>query len=71
MFLPKWILLNKFCELTGYTSDAFHGKKRRGIWLEGLHWKYGPDRHIFVAWQEIDRWVEADQESQYAASSSR
>ncbi|MDX8401873.1 MAG: hypothetical protein R8K47_04510 [Mariprofundaceae bacterium] len=68
--LPKWILLKKFCEMTGYTKHAFHAKKQRGVWLEGLHWKYGPDGHIFINWREVDRWVEADQGSKYGASAS-
>ncbi|MDQ6958886.1 MAG: hypothetical protein Q9M24_07250 [Mariprofundaceae bacterium] len=72
VMLPiKWLKLKAWCAITGYTEDAFHGKKSRGEWLEGVHWKKAPDGNIFISWQEIDRWVETEQESRYGASASR
>jgi len=67
----KWIKLKAWCAITGYTKDAFNGKKQRGEWVENIHWKKAPDDNIFINWQEIDGWVEADQGSQYAETASK
>lgn len=68
--LPKWILLKKFCDLVGYSKHAFYAKKQRGIWVKGIHWKYAPDGHIVINWQEIEKWVEAGPDMKYGATAS-
>lgn len=67
---PRWILLSLWLEKTGYTDNAFHSKRRRGIWLQDIHWTRAPDGHIMVDWRALDQWVEADRESSHAATAS-
>lgn len=67
----KWIKLNRFCELTGYTSDAVYAKMKKGVWLEGAFWKKGPDGHIFINTEEYQRWVEGETSLQALKSAAR
>ena len=32
----KWILLEKFCALSGYSENAIRIKLSRGIWIDGV-----------------------------------
>jgi hypothetical protein len=57
-----WVLLTHWSKYTGYSRDAFNGKVRAGIWLEGKHWMKSPDGKIQVNWRAIQEW----KESQYA-----
>lgn len=34
--VPKWILLEKYCELTGDTKEAVYARRKKGDWLEGV-----------------------------------
>ena len=37
-FLPlKWIRIEKFCDLTGYTPAGVRGKISTGVWASGIH----------------------------------
>lgn len=56
----RWVRLNKFCELSGYTDDAVYAKIRKGVWVEGVHWRKAPDGHIMVNTEEYQRWVESE-----------
>ena len=47
-----------FCELTGYTVDAVDGKVRKGVWLEGIHYRRAPDGHILIDLRAFHAWVE-------------
>lgn len=55
----KWIKLRKYCEISGDTSDAVHAKRKRGIWLDGLQCKVGPDGNLWVNLTEVEKWVES------------
>ena len=54
----KWVKLKKYCELSGDTSDAVHAKRRKGIWLDGIHCKVAADGNLWVNLIEIEKWVE-------------
>lgn len=54
----KWIKMEKFCELTGYTRKAIERKRQEGIWIEGKHWKKAPDRHIMINLEEFNQWID-------------
>lgn len=54
----KWVKLNKYCEITGETEDAFHGKKKKGMYAEGRHWKI-IERHIWVNLKEMEKWADS------------
>ncbi len=56
----KWIKLKKYCQDTGDTSNAVHAKRKRkrGMWLDGVQCKIGPDGNIWINLIEVERWVE-------------
>lgn len=54
----KWVLIPKFCELTGYTPGAVNSKIDKGVWAEGVHWKKSPDGKRQINLQEYEKWVE-------------
>ena len=56
--MVRWIRLNRFCSLTGYSEDAVYAKIRKGQWRENLHWRKAPDGHIMINVEIFERWVE-------------
>jgi hypothetical protein len=54
----KWVKLKKYCQDSGDTSNAVHAKRKRGIWLDGVQCKIGPDGNIWINVVEIEKWVE-------------
>ena len=54
----KWVKLKKYCEASGDTSNAVHCKRQRGMWLDGLHCRLGPDGNLWVNLMEVEKWVE-------------
>ena len=56
--MPKWILQKKYAELTGLSVIAMKFKRRRGQWIEGVHWRRGPDGNVWINTEEVDLWVE-------------
>jgi len=56
----RYVLINKFCELTGYTDKAVRRKIEGGIWLEGRHFKKAPDGHVLIDMEAYGRWVEGE-----------
>lgn len=54
----KWVKLKKYCQDSGDTSHAVHAKRKRGIWLDGIQCKIGPDGNIWINVIEVERWVE-------------
>lgn len=54
----KWVKLKKYCEISGDTSNAVHAKRKRGVWLDGIQCKVGPDGNIWINVIEVEQWVE-------------
>ena len=54
----KWVKLKKYCYETGDTSNAVHAKRKKGIWLDGVQCKIGPDGNIWINLFEVEKWVE-------------
>ncbi|MBJ15945.1 MAG: excisionase [Legionellaceae bacterium] len=54
----NWVKLKKYCEISGDTSNAVHAKRKRGMWLDGVQCKIGPDGNIWINLVEVERWVE-------------
>jgi hypothetical protein len=52
----NWVLIVKFCELTGYTEDAVRCKIKDGIWQENLHWQKAANR-IHMSMRGYEQWV--------------
>lgn len=54
----KYVLINKICELTGYTKAAVYAKVKRGVWRENVHYKKAPDERLLFIPTQIEKWVE-------------
>lgn len=54
----KWVKLKKYCLDSGDTANAVHAKRKKGIWLDGIQCKMGPDGNIWINLIEVERWVE-------------
>ena len=58
-----WVLLNKYCDLTGETRDSFNSKRRRGLIAHGIHYTKPCDGRIWVNLREMEKWVENEKSS--------
>lgn len=54
----KWVKLKKYCHESGDTSNAVHAKRKKGMWLDGVQCKIGPDGNIWINVTEVEQWVE-------------
>jgi hypothetical protein len=54
----KWVKMRRYLELSGDTEDAVQKKVARGLWLDGLHYKTGPDNVRWFNIEAIEQWVE-------------
>ena len=54
----RYVLLNVFCSLSGYTDKAVRRKLEDGVWVEGRHYKKLPDGHIAMDMQAFYKWCE-------------
>ena len=54
----RWVMLNRYCELSGDTAAAVNARKRAGIWLQDLHYTSRGGR-IWINLDEVQRWVES------------
>lgn len=55
----KWVKLKRYCELSGDTADAVHARRKKGLWLDGIQCKLGPDGNLWVNLIEVEKWVES------------
>jgi hypothetical protein len=55
----RFVTINKFCELTGYTRRAVEGKRQSGVWPEGGVIVKALDGHILVDIEAFNRWAES------------
>lgn len=56
--IMKWVKLKKYCLDSGDTANAVHAKRKKGIWLDGIQCKMGPDGNLWINLIEVERWVE-------------
>ena len=56
--MPRYVLLPKFEQLTGYTVKACERKIAEGVWLEGREFRRAPDGRILMDLEGFERWVE-------------
>ena len=68
--LPK-VLINKFCEETGYTKRAIEGKIATGVWAYGKHYVKSPDGRTHINVEEYLKWVESQSTEMESKSRSR
>lgn len=54
----KWVKLKKYCQDSGDTANAVHAKRKKGVWLDGIQCKIGPDGNVWINLVEVERWIE-------------
>lgn len=54
----RYVLIERYAELSGYTPKAIRLKIERGVWLEGRQYRKAPDGHIMIDVEGVERWVE-------------
>ena len=55
----RWVTLSEHCRQTGETPNMVHQRRKRGIWLDGLHTRLAASgRRLYVNVEEFNRWVE-------------
>lgn len=59
MATPRWVLIVRAAELTGYSENAIRHKVKGGTWAQGRIWMKAKDGRIFINLEEVDRWVES------------
>ena len=59
--VTKFVLIGRFCEITGYTDKAIRRKIQEGVWTEGLHFRKSPDGRIQINMEAYTKWVESSQ----------
>lgn len=56
----QWIEQPVFCREYHYDPELIRGRRRYGIWLEGVHWRMkmvGRKKRVFINKTAIDRWM--------------
>lgn len=53
---PEWIRANRYEEITGMTIDSIKHWRREGQLAEGVHWKIGSDRRLWINWRAMEKW---------------
>ena len=53
----NWVLIKKLADLTACTEDAVRAKIKRGVWLQGVHWRKAPDGWIHFTLHAIQAWI--------------
>ena len=69
--MSRYVLIPKFCELTGYTDRAIRSKIHEGVWVEGIHYKRASDRHVFIDVEGFEKWVEGQSHASLASSHAK
>jgi hypothetical protein len=52
----EWVKLTKYCDLSGDTPDAVHGRRRLGKWQDGDQCKVA-DGHLWINIPRVEQWV--------------
>ena len=55
--MTRFLLITKFCEVTGYSLAAVNGKIATGEWREGVVWRRAPDGHRMIDIEGYNEWV--------------
>ena len=59
----RWVLLAEHCRRTGETPQTVHTRRKRGIWLDGVHTLLGTKKRLYVNVEEFNKWVERQAQS--------
>jgi hypothetical protein len=55
--MVRFVTVEKFATMSGYTPDAIRSKIKRGDWLEGKVWIKAPDGRILIDTNGYEEWV--------------
>jgi hypothetical protein len=55
--VTRFVTIEKFEALTGYTAEAVRSKIKRGDWLEEAVWVKAPDGRILMDMEGFEWWV--------------
>jgi hypothetical protein len=58
--LAKYVTVNHFVHLTGYSSKAIYCKIAEGHWIEGQQYRRAPDGRLMIMPEGVERWVEGN-----------
>lgn len=64
----KWIKVSRYCELSGDTLEGVRAKRRKRIWIEGVHWSRPADGVVYINPDEVAKWVESQSYPQLQAA---
>lgn len=59
MIMIKYVTIEKFAELTGYTDKAVRDKMYKGVFVRGKHYQKAPDGRVLINLEEYQKWVES------------
>lgn len=62
----RWVKLKQHCSVTGDTSDAVHARRRKRVWVDGVHCRLGPDGNLYINPEEYNKWVESQSQPSIA-----
>ena len=65
----RWVTIDRFSEMSGYTPDAVRSKIKRGDWLEGHMWVKAPDGRILISTEAFEQWATSES-LEYAQAAS-
>lgn len=56
----KWVRSDLYCKLTGHTINTLQKNRFKGVWVEGVHYKLGPEgsRTHYYNVEEIDKLID-------------
>lgn len=59
----RYVLIPRFCELTGYSETAVERKIERGQWRLGKEYRIAPDGRRLIDLEGVEQWVEEGRET--------
>jgi hypothetical protein len=63
----KWIKLRRWCDLTGDTHHAVHARRKKGVWLEGVHCQVR-NHVLWINTEAVEQWIEQDLKNSHVES---
>ena len=55
--LGSFVTLKRYCQITGDTPYAVHNRRRRGVWIDGVHCQVKSRRRLWVNVVAANRWI--------------
>lgn len=56
----RFVLIERFCEMTGYTEKAARRKIESGVWRRGHEYRKSPDGRIHIDMQGYEKWLKGE-----------